>query len=94
MIYEFEFDLTKSEANKAKHGIDFVEAQQLWEDDSRLTFSANPISEPRFGLTANLNGINWTAIYTLRGATIRIISVRRARQNEVEDYESNVGRRI
>ena len=29
---KFEFDETKSEANKRKHGIDFVEAQALWKD--------------------------------------------------------------
>ncbi|MEC9464013.1 MAG: BrnT family toxin, partial [Pseudomonadota bacterium] len=29
---EFEFDPAKSEANKAKHGIDFVAAQELWYD--------------------------------------------------------------
>ncbi len=28
----FEFDTSKSKANLEKHGIDFVEAQQLWED--------------------------------------------------------------
>ena len=27
---DFEFDPQKSETNKAKHGIDFVEAQALW----------------------------------------------------------------
>jgi uncharacterized protein len=27
---EFEFDPQKSKTNKAKHGIDFVEAQALW----------------------------------------------------------------
>lgn len=30
---EFEFDERKSAANKAKHGIDFVEAQALWLDE-------------------------------------------------------------
>ncbi|MSO62009.1 MAG: hypothetical protein EXQ50_07965 [Acidobacteria bacterium] len=29
---EFEFDPAKSAANKAKHGIDFVEAQEFWND--------------------------------------------------------------
>ena len=27
---EFEFDPNKSKANRAKHGIDFIKAQQLW----------------------------------------------------------------
>jgi hypothetical protein len=29
---DFEFDETKSESNKKKHGIDFIKAQELWED--------------------------------------------------------------
>ena len=29
---EFEFDRTKSESNRAKHGIDFVDVQALWDD--------------------------------------------------------------
>ena len=29
---EFEFDPQKSESNKKKHGIDFNEAQALWDD--------------------------------------------------------------
>jgi len=29
---EFEFDERKSTLNKAKHGIDFVEAQAIWDD--------------------------------------------------------------
>lgn len=29
---QFEFDPAKSEANKAKHGIDFVATQELWYD--------------------------------------------------------------
>jgi uncharacterized protein len=32
---EFEFDEARSRANKAKHGIDFVEAQVLWEEVRR-----------------------------------------------------------
>jgi uncharacterized DUF497 family protein len=30
----FGFDLTKSKLNKEKHGIDFHEAQRLWEDSN------------------------------------------------------------
>ncbi len=37
---KFEFDPEKSETNKGKHGIDFVEAQVLWEDPDRLQVPA------------------------------------------------------
>jgi uncharacterized DUF497 family protein len=44
---EFEFDPAKSQANLAKHGIDFVEAQALWSDESRLEIPARALDEPR-----------------------------------------------
>ena len=34
---EFEYDPRKSKMNKNKHGIDFIEAQLLWEDDDRIS---------------------------------------------------------
>lgn len=82
----FEFDPAKSKANKAKHGIDFEEAQQLWEDPFLVTAPARSESEPRFVLIAQLTEKVWCAFYTLRGGSIRIISVRRARTNEEEHY--------
>ncbi|RKY52702.1 MAG: BrnT family toxin, partial [Candidatus Neomarinimicrobiota bacterium] len=30
---KFEYDIDKSRINKEKHGIDFIEAQSLWEDE-------------------------------------------------------------
>ena len=38
----FEFDEQKSRVNKAKHGIDFVEAQRLWLDAHRLAVTDFP----------------------------------------------------
>ena len=37
---EFEFDQAKSEANRLKHGIDFVQAQELWKDLYALQIQA------------------------------------------------------
>ena len=87
MDYEFEFDLGKSEANKAKHGIDFVEAQQLWKDVDRAVGPATGRVEERWALVAAIDGKCWTAIFTWRGEVIRLISVRRAREYEVTQYE-------
>jgi uncharacterized DUF497 family protein len=44
---EFEFDRRKSQTNKKKHGIDFVEAQALWNDPDRIEIPAVTIDEPR-----------------------------------------------
>jgi len=37
---EFEFDPNKSQANKNKHGLDFVEAQVLWLDSQKVEIPA------------------------------------------------------
>jgi len=85
--YSFEFDEAKSRANKEKHGIDFVEAQDLWLDEELLRIASRSESEARFVFVGLLNGRHWSAIATYRGKTIRLISVRRARPLEVEAYE-------
>ena len=83
----FEFDGTKSAANKAKHGIDFMEAQALWLDSDRLELPARPMDEPRFLLVGQIRQTLWTATVTYRHEeTIRLISVRRARDSEKAQY--------
>lgn len=85
---EFEYDLKKSQSNKAKHGIDFNEAQALWEDSRRIEIQALTTDEPRFVVIGKIDNKHWSAIITYRKNKIRIISMRRARKNEVELYES------
>ena len=85
---QFEFDPAKSALNKQKHGIDFVEAQALWLDSRRAEFDAQWLEEQRFGLIAEFGGKLWTAIYTMREDTVRIISVRRSGPAEVKIYET------
>ncbi len=83
----FEYDLNKSVANKAKHGIDFDEAQALWEDSERLEIPAKVMGEPRCLVIGKINGKHWSAVVTYRSSNIRIISVRRSREEEVTLYE-------
>ena len=84
----FEFDINKSKSNKIKHGIDFVEAQEIWEDSNLIEFPAKTIDEIRFIVIGKINETHWTSIITYREANIRIISVRRSRTEEIEIYES------
>jgi uncharacterized protein len=89
MDEEFEFDPAKSAANRDKHGIDFVEAQVLWKVaalDQPLPYEG----ERREMRTGRIGDKLWSAVYTMRGAAIRIISVRRARDDEEDDYGRNV----
>ncbi|MDD2600527.1 MAG: BrnT family toxin [Kiritimatiellae bacterium] len=84
---KFEYDPNKSESNKAKHGIDFEEAQVIWEDPDRLLVPARTQGESRFLLIGKIKDKYWSAVFTMRGESIRIISVRRSRKKEVNKYE-------
>jgi len=83
----FEFDAKKSAANKAKHGIDFTEAQALWLDEMRIEIPARTEDEPRFLIIGVIAGRHWSAVITYRGDQARIISVRRSQPEEVAIYE-------
>lgn len=85
---EFEFDSNKSQANQKKHGIDFVEAQALWNDPNFLEVPAKTTDEPRYLVIGKIKKQVWTAVITYRNQKIRIISVRRSRKEEVVFYES------
>ena len=85
---EFEFDPRKSATNKRKHGIAFVEAQQLWDDPDLLEIPARTEDEPRFLAIGKIAGRHWCGVVTYRDDRIRIISVRPSRKEEVELYES------
>jgi uncharacterized DUF497 family protein len=87
-MIRFEFDSVKSDANKAKHGIDFVAAQALWLDIDLLEVKAKTVDEPRSLIIGMIGDKHWSAVITYRRDTVRIISVRRARKSEVALYES------
>lgn len=84
----FEFDATKSESNRTKHGIDFVEAQNLWNDPMLLGIPAKTDDEARYLVIGLIDETHWSAVITYRGVNVRLISVRRARTEEVVLYES------
>jgi uncharacterized DUF497 family protein len=83
----FDFDAGKSARNKTKHGIDFVEAQTLWDDPDRLEVTARSDVEPRSIVIGRIDETIWAACVTYRHEeAIRIISVRRARTREKQEY--------
>ncbi len=83
----FEFDARKSQMNLEKHGIDFEEAKLLWDDPDLLEIPARIEDEPRFMVIGRIANTHWSGIITYRGDAIRIISIRRARDEEVVLYE-------
>jgi hypothetical protein len=85
---KFEWDIVKSATNNTKHGIDFETAKDLWRDQNRVEIRIRYPDEERFIIVGKLNNRNWTAVYTTRTDIIRIISVRRSREKEVQLYEN------
>jgi uncharacterized DUF497 family protein len=82
----FEFDPKKSAANRLKHGIDFLEAQRIWDAPYLVERPARSLTEARFRVLGLIDTTLWAAIVTYRHDHIRLISVRRARQEEVDFY--------
>ena len=53
----------------------------------RIEVPARTVGEPRWLVVARMGGRHWSAVVTYRQDRIRIISVRRARDEEIEIYE-------
>ena len=87
-MISFEFDEIKSQANLLKHGINFIDAQALWDDPSLLEIPANTEDEPRYLMIGLIQNKHWSAIITYRGSNVRLTSVRRSRTEEVALYEN------
>lgn len=84
----FEYDTKKSGENFKKHGINFEDAKELWNDPECIVIPAKTIDEKRYLLISNLNNKLWSVVFTIRGTKIRIISVRRSSKNEEKIYKS------
>lgn len=83
---DFEFDPKKSALNLIKHGIDFKKIQEMWDGKVVGAPSLN-IGESRYLAVGKLEEKFWTVIITWRGDKIRIISARRSRKNEIQNYK-------
>jgi len=88
-MINFEFDEEKSQSNLNKHGIDFFQAQELWNDPDLLEIPARDLDEPRYLIIGKIGPTYWSGVITYRGSTVRVISVRRSRKEEKELYESH-----
>lgn len=85
---EFEWDAIKAEANRRKHGIEFVDAVVVFDDDRAVTLMDDHPGEERY-LTFGMNaeGRVLAVCYAVRGSAVRIISARKATARERAQYE-------
>jgi uncharacterized DUF497 family protein len=78
----FEWDENKRRVNLNKHGLDFVDGQRLFDGRPVITAPASSRGEERWMTVGRIEGRYLCLIWTLRAASIRIISFRRARVGE------------
>ena len=84
---EFEWDAKKAEANRRKHGIEFLDAVIVFDDERAITLLENPMEERYVTSGMDAQGRVLAVSYALRGNTIRIISARKATSRERAQYE-------
>lgn len=85
---EFEWDETKDDSNREKHGLSFREGAEAFLDPNR-TLIGNRITEDgemRHGMVGRVDGNVLLVVFTMRDGRIRIISVRKAHRNERAKY--------
>jgi uncharacterized DUF497 family protein len=83
----FEWDENKRRSNVFKHGIDFVDAKDVFYDPAAYTvLSPRAASERRYITVGLMRGVLVAVISTYRGGAIRILSARSARRNERQGY--------
>jgi uncharacterized protein len=87
MGVEFEFDPEKSSANKAKHRIDFIDAQAPWFDEALIEAPARTNDEPRFLVVGRIGGRHWSAV-CVSAENGRGSSRFGGRARRIEAYES------
>ncbi len=84
---EFEWDEHKAELNARKHGVRFVDAEDVFEDDRAILLSDDRGDEERWiALGSDLLGRILVVAFTFRGDRIRLISARRATAKERRQY--------
>ncbi len=88
-----EYDADKDEANRAKHGVSLLFGRKVFEDADVTIIPTirEGDEEERFKAVGLIGGKLFTAIHVWRGATIRLISVRRSNAGEQRNYDSNSG---
>jgi uncharacterized DUF497 family protein len=85
---EFEWDEAKRQSNLAKHAIDFVRAELLFDGRPVVTTPSPYPGEERSLTTGIVDGLAITVIWTRRDGATRIISARRARDAETRTHRA------
>ena len=90
---EFEFDSTKDQANRFKHGLRLSFGKRVFEDPDHIVLASHrPIAgEDRFKALGMVDGRLHIAVFVWREEKVRLISVRRSNASEQRDYDRHTG---
>lgn len=90
MTMRFEWDEAKIDATLERRGFDFVYAEQLFDDPWRIERedARQDYGELRWQTIGEIEGRVFLVVYTPREAAVRIISARRAHDNEERTYRN------
>jgi len=90
----FEWDEAKAEANFRKHGVDFIDAAQIFAGpvfqaaDSRFDYG-----EPRMRAIGEHDGETYVVVFTRRADALRLISAWKAGRNDRRRYREALAQR-
>jgi uncharacterized DUF497 family protein len=85
----FEWDESKRQANLAKHHIDFQDAKRVF-DGPVFERMESRHGEERIFAIGLMEDIEIVVVYVMRGKRRRIISARRAHQDERQDCANHL----
>jgi len=86
IMKDFEWDEQKRNSNIEKHGLDFIDAIKVFEDNYRIEYENVRNGEKRYQTIGTVNEVTILVVYTSRSTKKRIISARRASRNERKLY--------
>jgi uncharacterized DUF497 family protein len=89
----FDWDENKNEENIRKHGFDFQDAWEVFDQFALLKPSLQS-GERRYLCFGELDDVLVAIVFTYRDDTIRIISFRKARKSERRDYKEEIEDRL
>lgn len=84
---DYEWDEVKRQSNLRKHGLDFMDADLVFEALFKVTVDAAHADDDRYADLAEVNGRVLMLVYTLRQQTVRCISLRVASRRERKLYD-------
>ena len=91
MESDFEWDDAKAEANFRKHGVDFLDAAEVFDDPLRMEWLDGrcDLGEERFCTVGEAQGRLLFVAYTMRGERMRLITARPDSRKEKGDYHGD-----